>query len=203
MLRNWMYLPAERPNFDELYEEVLTVVETGELRTPISNFPALEFAFEEAALDSEGYVADTIGSISGASALSMGNDGYMADVAGSNSDTDAPPRPPKTASLLSSFGSASDSDSAGDAAGESVVEVKNKLRDEVPVGPGRRTLPQQVNTTYVKEPLVGRRMGGGMHVRRKDVVIKKGKSYNAYWGEGLEIYAEGKRMKVANAETSC
>jgi hypothetical protein len=155
-----MYLPAERPNFDELYEEVVTVVKTGELRTPLSNFPALQAAFQNVLTDSESYPSESDASSAfGGSSLSMGNDGYMADtqlrigndgymadsLAGGDNDgagsaqDEAPPRPSKPLDFT--------------VPSEEAPARPPKSQAQSNAGGGRRQLPQHVNTAYVKEPL--------------------------------------------------
>jgi hypothetical protein len=85
MLRCWMYLPAERPDFAELYTELQHFIKTGELLTAYT--PASDDFFGAGAfgMDDQGYVAEAEAQAALGPKPATDASGYVEDVGLSNS----------------------------------------------------------------------------------------------------------------------
>ncbi|EDQ86139.1 uncharacterized protein MONBRDRAFT_44364, partial [Monosiga brevicollis MX1] len=77
MMRCWMYVPANRPDFVELVEEVQFFVRTGTVRTPYKE-PEVDLASSGTTFNDAGYAQeDSVNFDESNNALSMGGDGYL------------------------------------------------------------------------------------------------------------------------------
>ena len=80
MLRCWMYLPAERPDFAELFTELQHLIKTGELLTPYTAAGDDFFSAGAFGMDDQGYVAEAEAQAAMSSKPGTDASGYVEDM---------------------------------------------------------------------------------------------------------------------------